>query len=124
MSAAATWILLVAGCGSSGNIGKVSGRVTLQGQPVANALVVFDPVVPGGASYGRTDESGNYVLTYTPQIKGAEIGEHTVRITSGWPANPDTGAKEIPERIPAKYNTQTELKREVKKGSNTIDFDF
>lgn len=121
------WIVAVAwlaGCGSPSNIGQVSGRVTLQGESLANALVVFDPVHRGGASYGRTDASGRYTLTYTAQVNGAEIGKHVVRITSGWPDNPDTKTKEIPERVPPKYNRATELEREVKRGNNTLDFDL
>jgi hypothetical protein len=115
-------LLLMAGCSPS-HVGEVSGRVTLNGQPLPDALVVFQPVASGGPSYARTDADGAYTLTYTPEIEGAEIGEHTIRVTSGSPGDPDAKPPmpPVPERVPAKYNAQSELKREVKPGSNTID---
>src|SRR5262245_48822494 len=115
---------LLAGCSRQpANIAPVSGRVTLNGESLSNALVVFNPDTPGSPSYGRTTADGSYTLTYTPEVIGAEIGQHTVRVTSGWPGNPDARPPErpVPERVPPKYNTQSELKREVKRGDNRID---
>ena len=56
---------LVTGCSSSGpEIASVSGRITMDGKPLANATVVFIPENgrPAGA---RTDADGKYVLNFT-----------------------------------------------------------
>jgi hypothetical protein len=118
---------VLAGCSNRpSNVAPVSGRVTLKGEPLSNSLVVFTPDVPGCPSYARTGPDGDYTLTYTSGVDGAEIGQHTIRVTSGWPGNPDAKPPEkpVPERVPAKYNAQSELKREVKRGQNKIDLEL
>ena len=53
-----------AGCNSGYKIVPVSGRVTLDGHPVANAEVSFYSTDVKDAPYasGKTDEQGNYKL--------------------------------------------------------------
>ena len=119
--------LLVAGCGGSGReLGKVKGTVTLGGQPLEGAEVTFQPTAKGTApSAGTTDADGRYELMYTFDTKGAVPGEHVVTITTGGTFFDDQGIEvERPERVPAKYNTQTVLRETVKPGSNKIDFDL
>jgi len=113
------------GCsGIYSKLGKVSGRVTLAGQPLADALVTFAPVQGGSGSMGRTDSDGKYVLAYVRNVNGAEAGEHNVTISTFQEGNTDTSppTPDIPEKVPLKYRTAGELKATVKKGSNTIDF--
>jgi hypothetical protein len=70
-----------------------------------------------------TDSAGKYELTYMPEVKGAELGEHTVSITTQYqaPENPDGGAPFV-DPIPSKYNTSSTLKATVVKGDNQHDF--
>jgi len=116
---------LAAGCGGGGpDLGSVEGTVTLDGQPLANAIINFEPVEGGGprSSYdGETDESGHYVLHATASQKGAEPGDYTVHITLPELESDEPAAKTEVE-IPAKYNTQSELKATVKDGKNTFDW--
>ncbi|HUT94747.1 MAG TPA: carboxypeptidase-like regulatory domain-containing protein [Thermoguttaceae bacterium] len=124
--------LLAAGCGGSdGKLAPVKGTVTLDGEPLAEARVEFDPdpgeVVrgksTGSASYGKTDSSGRYTLQYTHEKQGALVGKHTVRITTrGMTVDPDGKEVLVPERLPPKYHLNSELTAEVKPGSNTFDF--
>lgn len=119
--------LLLAGCGGSGpELGKVKGTVTLGGQPLEEAEVTFQPTAKGTApSAGTTDADGRYELMYTFDTKGAVPGEHIVTITTGGTFLDDEGIEvERPERVPAKYNTQTVLRETVKPGSNTINFEL
>ena len=110
------------GCGD-GKVASVSGTVTLDNKPLNKAQITFRPVGKGRPSTGFTDENGYYYLQYTTKQNGAEIGEHTVSITTG--VEGDGGEiKDIPETVPAKYNSETTLKKEVTSGSNTIDFDL
>ena len=112
------------GCGGDSNLSSVTGTVTLDGQPVSDATVNFSPKAAGSPSNGRTDSAGNYELSFSKSKKGAEIGKHSVRITTFRKANPDaeTPITAVPEKIPAKYNSKTELEADVKSGDNTLDF--
>ena len=117
------WMLLLicvaAGCGKSGpEVAPVKGRVTLDGRPLSTVDIVFQPEDGKPPATSRTDEEGNYELLYKRGQNGAPVGQHTVRValTSGIVAKPPN--------IPAKYNTASELHREVKSGNNEIDFDL
>ena len=72
------------GCGGSGlDLAPVSGRVTLDGEPLANVTVTFLPK-DGASASGRTNDNGEYELT-TIAEKGALLGEHTVTVTTPRP---------------------------------------
>ena len=134
MGLAGVFVGLIAVAGFGGcsnrpaNVGYVKGKVTLDGQPVPNALVSFTPTKTGAGtvSNARTDANGDYILSYTKDIQGADVGEHTVRVTTFQPANPDEEPPTalVPEKIPAKYNTKSELKKEVKEGNNEINIEL
>jgi hypothetical protein len=96
-------------------LGRVEGFVTLDGIPLAEAAVLFTPDGPGRTSIGRTDGSGRYRLTYLRDIEGADIGHHTVRITTV----PESIRK---ERLPRRYHAETELTATVQSGGNQFDF--
>lgn len=120
--------LLFTGCGSGGpEIAHVSGRVTMDGKPLANATVVFIPENgrPAGA---RTDADGKYVLNFTEGRRGAMPGKNTIRITTLRDADQDETGKSIPgspETIPAKYNAASTLEFTVEpKKRNVANFDL
>jgi len=121
---------LAAGC-SSGAIAPVSGRVTMNGQPLANVHVSFQPIAsgsdhnPGGGSYAFTDVDGRFTLRLVDgDTPGAVVGKHRVEIT---PRNTDDDAdrrgKGAPKGVPDRYNRNTELTFEVKRGG-TDNADF
>ncbi len=118
--------LLSAGCGSGGDLARVKGKVTLDGQPLEDATVQFQPTAKGGApSSGKTDSKGRYELMYTFDTRGAMPGEHVVSITTAGTDFDEAGNEfEREERVPAKYNRKTTLKRTVEPGGNTIDFEL
>ena len=120
--------LVFTGCGSGGpEIAHVSGRVTMDGKPLANATVVFIPENgrPAGA---RTDADGKYVLNFTEGRRGAIPGKNTIRITTLRDADKDPNGKSIPgspETIPAKYNAASTLEFAVEPGKrNVANFDL
>lgn len=105
------------GCGGSGDrpdIGTVSGIITFDGQPLANASVAFS-LQGFRPSVGTTDEQGKYELIYIRDIKGAAVGTHSVKIKQF-----GQGAVQVPRR----YNYDTQLSAEVAPGQNTINFDL
>ena len=116
--------LLAASCSGPDlpDLGKVSGVVTLEGEPYPNAYVVFSPT-KGRPSEAVTDSTGRYELIYMPRVKGAQVGDHTVSITTQYqaPENPDS-APPFVEPLPPKYNVRSTLSATVGPGDNTVDF--
>lgn len=118
---------LLAGCGSRGPaLGRVTGRVTLDGKPLADARIVFQPRQKGAPSVAVTDKDGRYELVYLRDHFGAVLGEHTVTISTFRQLSGTEGSRrsEIPERVPARYNDETDLVRRVNAGAQTIDFEL
>src|SRR5262249_27200888 len=67
----------------------VSGLITLDGKPLANAYVTFQPIGrsgspnPGPGSSGKTDAQGRYTLQVVGRPdKGAVVGTHRVQIVA------------------------------------------
>lgn len=74
----------IGGCGGSDgpDTEPVTGIVTLDGQPVEGARVVFSPGSGGGqAASGVTDAEGKYELTTFSQGDGAVVGNYNVIVT-------------------------------------------
>lgn len=115
--------LMLPGCGGgSGDtpeLGQVTGVVTLDGQPLPKANVEFAPA-SGRPSFGETDEDGRYSLEYLAGHAGAVVGSNTVKISTGGYGE----AGPIPEKVPARYHAKSELKADVKPGSNDLNFDL
>lgn len=108
---------------------SVTGKVTLGGEPLVGAMVIFEPKVEGSASIGVTDASGTYNLIWSQTrgkpIEGAQIGEHTVKISTFQEAEPDVEppVAGAPEKVPYKYRLDGgQPTATVNKGSNVIDF--
>ena len=70
------------GCnqGDRPTIVRASGKVTLNGAPVAGASVSFQPVGGGRPCGGVTNAQGIYEITSYEQNDGAPVGEHRVAI--------------------------------------------
>ena len=107
------------GCGQNGDqpkLGKVRGVVTLDGQPVSGAGVVFSQAGHRSAT-GRTNSDGEYEMMYMKDAPGAIVGNNVVRILR--PGQEGTNSS---PQIPAKYNRDSELRANVTPGRNQIDF--
>jgi len=124
------------GCSGGPKFVPVSGTVTLDGKPLANALVAFNPAAPAGkieaagpGSMAVTDDQGHYVLKVIgtdSRTAGAVVGEHRVRISTA-DISPESGdvAVRPKERVPAKYNTHTTLTFPVPPGgTDAANFDL
>lgn len=83
--------LFVSGCGGpeGPELVPVSGKILLDGKPVAGALVRFVPD-SGPSSGGETNEQGEFSLIGPGSLPGAITGTHTV--TVGCPYNPGQGS--------------------------------
>lgn len=125
----AVWSVVAAGCSdpAAPRCHKVSGRVLLNDQPLAEALVVFHPlgVPPKEAPkpMAHTNEEGRFELTTLMSGDGAQVGEYAVTIEL---REPRTVGEEVvrdgPNLLPARYaNPQfSELRYSVVAGKNEV----
>lgn len=133
---AALWLaslgVVFAGCGGKDYTGErrfpLSGKVTVNGQPMQHGLISFLPQGEGGRVSGGPITGGTYSVS---EEMGANAGKYRVEIR--W--NKPTGKKvkdwegeeimdETKEGLPAKYHTNSELTAEVSSKQTTFDFDL
>jgi hypothetical protein len=131
-----TALLLAPGCANQ-KFAPVSGKVTLNGKPLANATVSFNPIPPDGSiesgpsSVGITDQNGAYTLRVTLKQPGAVVGKHRVSILamsaqvnsdSDAPVAPSAGPRNV---LPGRYSEKTKLTCEVPSGgTDHADFEL
>ncbi len=106
-----------AGCREM-KVAPVSGTVTLDGNPLKKASVVFQPE-GGRPSFGVTDENGYYRLGYSMNEEGAEVGSCKVTLSTALESG-DYGSKKSKELVPPRYLKEPVVV-EVQPRSNTID---
>lgn len=120
-------VLSLPGCGSSKPPlprAGASGTVTVNGQPASNLLIAFVPQgnVKGPRSSALVTD-GKYSLD---ERVGPLVGPMRVEITTALEEDEPRDGKlkpVTPERIPAQYNLNSQLKAEIKlDGPNTFDF--
>ena len=124
-------LTIVPGCGKKGtNQGAISGVVKLDGQLLEQGSILFAPIEGAvGVVTGGPIEKGRY------QVSGAScaaVGCNRVEIRAvrktgkmvpmpfGRPGEMVEGQAEA---IPAKFNSESILKVDVKPGDNTADFE-
>jgi len=119
------------GCGPGNPLGRkaISGKVTLDGQPLEHGSIAFEPMATkGGVGTGGVIAGGSYSIETT---KGLPPGKYRVRINASQ-GDEQVSTSEAPgpssaappkSLLPPKYNTQTELDCEVTEaGPNQFDF--
>jgi hypothetical protein len=126
-------------CGCGGHLDDrpetflVSGNVTYEGEPCADATISFHPQGEQRSAYGRTDSSGNYLLTTVREHDGAMAGEYRVSVSKVINENAEVASTDIaaPQKppqykslLPEKYgNPETsDLTASVEEGKNQFDF--
>lgn len=73
---------VAAGCGSGRpTTVPIRGSVTLDGKPVAQAMVLFVPATGGVPARGVTGEDGGFTLTTFTEGDGALAGKHRVAVS-------------------------------------------
>ena len=106
-------VLILVGCAKPGtDVAPVTGRITLDSQPLEFAIITFQAEGKSSAS-SSTDKDGRYELMYKRGVMGAPVGVNRVSILL------DVEQSRRPQLTP-----QTDLKREVKPGPNVFDFDL
>jgi hypothetical protein len=124
-------VALLAGCGGSLKLptGKVSGKVTVNGQPVTGGTITFvpiakkDPNAAGLTAIAAIQSDGTFKASTYGQYDGAVIGKHQVMFTPPYVEAPVAAegahAQAPPPKYPGLTIDITEV--EVKAGENTVD---
>ena len=142
--AAIVVVLFLTGCGDG--LSAISGKVTMDGKPLPNAIVTFVPAEGGSSATGQTDDAGAYKLI-SVLGDGLPPGKYKVTVTTAQTTTAsdsseidmnspeylamasgvgmESGKTKAPkEPIPAKYNSATQLLQEVGAGKNEIDLEL
>jgi hypothetical protein len=125
-------LLAAGGCGGKQDVGYVSGKVTLNGQPLSKGSVVFHNPAKGIVVSAPLQPDGSYTAK-TYQLAGLPPGEYQVSISPTGVGSGETPLAEPPKpsassgttNIPAKYlqPKTSGLKVTVQPGKNP-PFDF
>jgi len=124
--------LFATGCGSGGPVmGRVSGTVKVDGQPLPKGTVTFIPTDGKSPNATGTITDGSYTLQTTEPGDGAVVGSYKVAISDVDASALNTALPGMPapvskSAIPKTYldaNTSG-LTATVESGSNTKDFDL
>lgn len=125
---------------------SVDGTVTLDGSPLANAVILFEDPDTATFSYALTDSSGGYKLRFDSVMMGCTPGSKIVRVSTtmkipGLNGAEGEGEGEVAgesseegdasapvaratEQVPVHYNRESELRADVGQGSQHFDFDL
>ena len=129
----------LAGCGGVAGrppLGRVSGNVTYNGQPVTSGSVIFTPSKGdsgGHVATGPIGSDGSYSLTTFDTGDGAVIGQHVVTVEarekmSGSPKDKQGRITYKPSKmaVPDKYTNpaKTPFRYTVEPSGNTINLEL
>jgi hypothetical protein len=119
----------ICGCGESDPLGRhaISGSVNVNGAPLENGNIGFQPADTGATSSGAVIAAGKYSI---PRQKGLAAGKYRVTVnapvpgTGGTaPAMPGDAVPPPQELIADEWNTKSEQFIEVKDAGPFV-FDF
>jgi hypothetical protein len=123
-------ILGLNGCSRIPNVVPVSGKVTVDGQPLANVAINFGPLTGGMdgayAAYGKTDAQGRFTLKLVDNGQpGATVGKNRVTLNESSDAPVSDGAAaKVQFKLPPTARDGT-LQFDVPTGgTDSANFDF
>jgi hypothetical protein len=123
----AVLLLLALGCADGLQRAPVRGVVLVDGKPLERGVINFLPVQgTTGPGAGGEIRNGKYALDAR---KGPVIGTNRVEIrgfrkTGKQKTVMGSAVEEEIQAVPPEFNDQSTLVREIKAGSNTLDFDL
>ena len=105
----------VTGCSRTPGIEFVEGKVLLDGEPLADAMIGYSPEETSGlGAFGRTDAAGVYRLTAArggPQLRGARIGRYVVTVRKYRNRLDDLGPEPDPSDVQAAAKWRADASR-------------
>ena len=123
---------LCAGCGSQGpQLTPVEGVVTLDGNVLEGAVVLFEPEAGGRPATGLTDAQGKFVLKTLEEGDGAQVGMNLVSVAKEAKVESDVEVEEgeivpVEFETPVKYASPrtSELKVDVQPGMDPVKLEL
>jgi hypothetical protein len=119
-------LLGICGCGGGSGPIEISGTVTYAGEPIEKGNIGFTPADGQGPSAAALIEDGQYSVSIMPgpklvRIEGLKvIGQKLFR-----ESDPSSPMVDVVEHIvPARYNENSGLTREITRDTRTFDFDL
>jgi len=113
-------LIFIVGCGGGGpERCKVTGTVTLDGQPLETGEVLFLPADGQGPSDACQIVAGSFEGEVAPGSKKVEI-----TATKEVPPAEAGGMPDYINLVPAQYNTQTTLTADIKDGGEALTFEL
>ena len=118
------FVFLLSGCQQETAI-LVSGKITLDGEPLSTATVTFLADGHEDAAVFRTDEKGVYPADASIR-QPLQPGKYTVRISTSDEGDmeADPPLPPVKERVPSKYNFDSTLTASVDANNLVFDFDL
>jgi hypothetical protein len=115
-----------AGCSRGPAMAKISGEVTMDGQPLKEGRILFTPEDGQGQTGGSTITDGKFLVEVPPAKMKVQINANQVigkqPAYEGAPNSPMIDI--VKEIIPKRYNDQTELKEDVKPGAQSVKYEL
>jgi len=131
LAGAALAVLMAGLCGCSDARLPVQGKVTLDGRPLREGMISFmPPQGKAGSSASGAISAGTYSIPagggLLPGVYRVEIrwARKTGRKIEAGVPTADGTVEEVVEGIPARYNSDSILQREVSPEATSLDFDL
>ena len=117
-----TACLALIGCSRS-DMGTVTGSVTVDGEPAKVGAISFFAVDGRAPTAGAPIVDGKFTAQVKPGVCMVQIRVSKVVGKKKIYDTPDSPVREVwAEVLPAKYNDNTQLKLEVKRGENQKEY--
>jgi hypothetical protein len=111
------------GCSSGEKVGQVQGRVSVNGQPVAEGDIRFLPMDGGSRATGGLITNGAFDVEVPVGKQRVEIFSNVID-EAKTPPNPTPEQIVMKKLVPDRYNIESEEVLEVKPGLNEPVFDL
>lgn len=120
-----TLVSCFSGCGPESNVAFISGTISIDGKPTQSGSISFVPVNGQGPTAGTEIKEGKYASQAAIGQCKVEVRVSKVVGKKKLYDTPDSPVQDLMEEVlPSKFNEATELRIEIKKGTNSKDWDL
>src|SRR5262245_5292083 len=119
-------ICTLSGCSTGPAVGTVTGEVTFDGKPVKDGHVTFTPVDGKGQTGGAPITDGKFRAEQVPALKmKVELhGNKVIGKRKAYDTPESPVFDEVVELLPPKYNVNSELSFDGKRGMQEVKYDL